>query len=154
MSALLSLLGGATFRAAMSQIMGWLNKRQEHAQEMDRLKLQEQLDAANHARNMESLKLQSDLGVKEIRVKADAAVSEAEAQTWRETVAAAQKPTGIWIVDVWNGVIRPSFATLVLFLVLLQCHRDAWAMTPWVMDLSGVVIGFYFVDRSLRKQGK
>lgn len=154
MSAVLSLLGGATFRAFMGQIMTWLNKRQEHKQEIAMLRLQGELDAAQHARNLESLRLQSELGVKEIRVKADAAISQIEADAWKDAVVAAQKPSGIWFVDVWNGVIRPAFGTLCLFLVLKQCAADHWIMTAWAMDLVGIVLGFYFADRTLRKRGQ
>lgn len=153
MSALLSLLGGGAFRALMGQALDWLNKRQDHRQEIDRMKLQEQIDAAQHARNLAAQKQQAELGYKTINVQADADVSRLEAQAWI-AAQAAQKPTGIKWVDAWNGCIRPSFGTLVLFLVLLYCGHNSWVMDAWTMELAGVVVGYFFVDRSLTKRGK
>lgn len=153
MSAILSLLGGGTFRAAMGQVMDWLNKRQDHRQEIERMRLQETLDAAQHARNLAAQKQQAELGYKTIAVQAEADVDRLGMQAW-VAAQAAQKPTGIKWVDAWNGAIRPAFGTLVLFLVLLYCGARSWIMDAWLMELSGVVIGYFFVDRSLTKRGK
>jgi hypothetical protein len=39
-AALLSFLGGNVFRLMFGEVVAFLNKRQEHAQEIDRMRLQ------------------------------------------------------------------------------------------------------------------
>jgi HAMP domain-containing protein len=153
MGALLSLLGGGTFRAILSQVTGWLDKRQAHKQELDLMRLQEQINAAQHARNQEAIRTQAELGIKTINVQADADVSRREVDAWVAEVQ-NRKPTGILWVDAWNGCIRPAFGTLALILVLFMCYKTGWIMTGWTMDLVGVVIGYFFIDRTLTKKGK
>jgi hypothetical protein len=122
------------------------------------MKLQGELDASAHARNLQSIKMQHELGVQTIRVQADAAAAEADAQIFREAMSRAATPTGISWVDAWNGCIRPAFGTLALFLVLLICFYAGWEIpklqAAGILDVMFSVIGFYFADRTLRKAGK
>jgi len=153
-AALLSFLGGGVFRLFLNQVSSWLTARQEHAQEIDKLKLQAAYDAAQHLRNMESIKLQAELGVQTIRVQGEADSERLGAEGFYSAVQAAMKPSGVWIVDLWNGIIRPATATVVLVLWFLALQRQGWVMTPWDMELSGAVLGFFFASRDLGKRGK
>ena len=55
LSALLSFFGGTAFRMLWGEVSAYLNKKQDHAFEIERMRLQEQFDAAQHARNLEAL---------------------------------------------------------------------------------------------------
>lgn len=159
MGAIFSFLGGSAFRAIWGEFSNWLNARQEHKHEMDRMRLQGQLDAEQHARNMAAQKQQAELGYKTIQVQADADVSRIETETWRNAVTAAiTAKTGIAWVDAWNGTVRPAYATAGLFLWLWwELHHMAvsgWIVSAWSLDLVAAVVGFYFADRSLAKRGK
>lgn len=158
MGAIFSFLGGSAFRAIWGEFSGWLNARQEHKHEVDRMKLQGQLDAEQHARNLAAQKQQAELGYKTINVQADADISRIETEAWRSAVERMQQPTGIRWVDGWNGIIRPSFATgaLALWLWYEFSHMaaNAWVISAFSLDLIGIVLGFYYADRSLRKRGK
>ena len=68
-SALFSFLGGSVFRMIWGEVSSFIEKRQEHAQEIERMRLQGDLDDKEHARNMEALRVQSELGIKEVQVK-------------------------------------------------------------------------------------
>lgn len=154
MSALISFLGGSAFRMLFGEISSYFSKKQEHKSEMQRMLLQGKLDGEQHARNLDAQRLQAELGTKTIGVKAEADVSVVEADAFREAMARAAVPTGIRWIDGWNGAIRPAFGTAALALWLLMEHKTGWAFGVWSMDLAGVVVGYFFADRSLRKRGK
>lgn len=158
MGALVSFLSGSAFRMLWGEISTWLNARQEHKHEIERMKLQGVLDGEAHARNLAAIKVQAELGIKTIMQQAEADVSRIETEAWRAAVENMQKPTGVTWVDAWNGVIRPSFASgaLVLWLWYEFSHMaiNAWTISAFSLDLIAIVIGFYFADRSLRRRGK
>jgi len=151
MGALISFLGGSAFRMLFGEISSFLTKRQEHKTEMARMKLQGELDAAQHDRNLAAIRVQAELGVKTINVQADADIARSDAEAFREAMARAAAPTGIAWVDAWNGCIRPAFATVALGLWGLALDAAAWALTDWDLGMIGVVAGYYFADRTLRK---
>lgn len=153
-SALVSFLGGTAFRMIWGELSAWLNARQEHAYEIERLRLQADIDAAQHSRNLESIRVQAELGVKTIQVQAEADVSRIELEGWSGAVREALKPTGIWLVDLWNGCIRPLAASIALLLWVGALNRQGWAMGPWDQELVGVVLGFFFASRELNKRNK
>jgi hypothetical protein len=158
MSAILSFLGGSAFRALWGEVSHWFTARQELKAEVTRMKLQGELDAAQHARNQDSIRLQAELGIKTVRVQADAALAESDAAAWREAQARAAAPTGITLVDAWNGCIRPAFGTFALYVILLICVHAKWDLVALgaagILDVVFSIIGFYFADRTLRKAGK
>lgn len=154
MSALISFLGGSAFRLIWAAFAEWMEKRQEHAQETERMRLQAGLDRARHVQDCERLRLQSELGVKEIMVKADADIGRAEADAFVAAIKAANKPTGIAWVDAWNGMIRPLTASVALTLWLCAMATAGWTMSEWDKELIAVAIGFYFANRELSRGRK
>lgn len=158
MGALVNFLGGAAFRAVWSGVANYFDKRQEHKHEIQRTVLQGRLDAEAHARNLAGIKLQAELGIKTVQVQAEAAVSEIEADAWRQAVAGATKQTGIKFIDIWNGSIRPAFATVALALWAVYEFRhmaiSSWAISAWSLDIIASIIGFWYADRSIRNRAK
>lgn len=153
-SAIVSFLGGSFFRMVWGEISNWVSSRQSHAQEIERMRLQNDLDSAQHSRNLEAIKVQADLGVKEIRVKAEADLSRIDADGFYGAVRDAMRPSGIWVVDLWNGVIRPLCATIAVAMWVLSLYRSGWNLGPWDQELMAAVLGFFFADRTLGKRGK
>jgi hypothetical protein len=154
MSALLSFLGGSAFRLVWSWVAEYLNKRQDHKNEMAALELQAKLDSQRHTNDCERLRLQSDLGVKEIQVQADADVQKLEASAFVEAMRNANKPTGIGWVDAWNGIIRPLVATIAVLLWVMALDQQGWMLSEWDKELIAVAIGFFFASRELAKGRK
>jgi hypothetical protein len=158
MGAILSFLSGSAFRMVWGEVSSWLNARQEHKHEKERMLLQDQLDANQHARNLAAQRLQVELGHKTIAVQADADVTRIETEAWRSAIERMQTPTGVRWIDGWNGSIRPAFASgaLILWMWYEFSHMrlNAWAISVFSLDLIAIVIGFYFADRSLSKRGK
>lgn len=154
MGALFSFLGGSAFRMIWGEVSHWLTAKQEHAHEIERLKLQGQLDAEAHQRNLDSIKLQSELGVKMIQVQSDADLAKIDAGAFADAVSSVGKTTGIKLLDMWNGIIRPWLATMATFMVLIQFMQHGFVLTEWDKELVGAILGIYVADRSLARRGK
>lgn len=154
LSALFSFLGGSAFRMIWGEVAAWMNKRQDHAYELERLRAEGELDAARHARDMERVRLQADLKVQEVKVVADAAVSQIDAQAFVEAMKNAQRPTGIKWVDGWNGSIRPAMATIALLLWVFALAKAGFVTGDWDKELIAGILGFYVADRTLAKLNK
>lgn len=152
-SAVLSFFGGSVFRMLWGEISAFVNKRQDQAHEVERMRLQGELDAAQHARNLQAITLQAELGVKTIEVAAQGEVDKTTAEAWREAVRGTITPTGIWLVDLWNGVIRPGLAT-VATAAWVGNFASWWTLSENDWMLVGAVLGIYIADRTLFKRGK
>lgn len=154
LEALFSFLGGSVFRMIWGEVSAWYNKKQDHSHELERLRLQNELDDRAHQRTQDALRLQNELGIRLVEAKAEADVATAEAAAFAKVMDSAFKPTGWAVVDIWNGVIRPSAATIALALWVLKLHHQGWKMDEWDVTLAGTVLGFFFADRSLGKRNK
>lgn len=151
MSAILSFLGGAAFRMIWGQLASIWTKAQDHKHELAMLQLQADLDDKRHARDCERLRLQAELGVKEVMVQADADMARIEASAWMQAATRATERTGVFLVDLWNGVIRPAAASIALYLWVFALNVQGWKMSDWDRELVGVIIGFYFASRVLSR---
>lgn len=151
MSAILSFLGGAAFRMIWGQVATLLSKRQDHRHEIEALRLQAELDDKRHSRDCERLRLQSELGVKEVMVQADADISRMEAGGFMQAASRVTEKSGIFLVDLWNGLIRPGAASIALGLWVVALNAQGWQMGDWDRELVGVIIGFYFASRVIRR---
>lgn len=152
-ASLLSFLGGSVFRMLWGEISHWLTARQEHAHEMERMKLQAELDAAQHARNLEAIKVQADMGIKTIAVQAEAAVGQIEAEGWLETIKATTIQTGVKIIDAWNAGIRPGVATWAVVMMTLG-EFAVITLHDNTLSVCAAALGIYLADRNLMKRGK
>lgn len=153
-TALFSFLGGSAFRMIFGEISAWMTRKQDHQQEIERLQLQAELDAAQHGRNLESIRVQAELGVKTIEVQAEAALSQIETDAWSKLVDSTTKTTGIKWLDAWNGSIRPALATLAMLVVIGQIVVNGWTLSDWDRELVAAILGIYLADRQLSKRGK
>ena len=153
-TALLSFLGGNVFRMIFGEVISYLNKKQDHAQEVERMQIQAQLDAAQHDRNLAAIKVQADLGVKTIQVQAEAAVGAIEAEGWLAAVKATAIKTGVAWIDGWNAIIRPGVATWSLVMLTLAEIGAIAQLSDNVVAIASCALGIYLADRSLMKRGK
>lgn len=151
MSAILSFLGGAAFRMIWGQLASIWTKAQDHKHELAMLQIQADLDDKRHARDCERLRLQAELGVKEVMVQADADMARIEASAWMQAASRATDRTGVFLVDLWNGTIRPAAASIALYLWVVALNTQGWKMSDWDRELVGVIIGFYFASRVLSR---
>lgn len=153
-TALLSFLGGNVFRMIFGEAISYFNKKQEHAQEVERMQLQGQLEAAQFDRNQAAIKLQADMGIKVVEAQATAHISQDEADGWLEAVKAVGQKVGIIWVDGWNAAIRPAAATWAMVMMTLVETGAISKMTDDTAAICGAALGIYLADRSLMKRGK
>jgi hypothetical protein len=153
-SALLSFLGGSVFRMLFGEISSWMNKKQDHLHEMDRMRLQGELDNSQFLRTQDALRLHAELGVKLVHVQAEAVVDQIEANGWLAAVKGTTQTIGIWFIDAWNGVIRPFVATWAVIMVTLHFAQTGWVLDDNGWSICGAALGIYLADRSLFKRGK
>jgi len=152
-SALFSFLGGSVFRMLWGEISSWLSKKQDHQHEVERMRLQAELDAGQHARNLEAIRVQAELGVKTIQVQAEAAISELETAGWLEAVKGTTKSVGVAWVDAWNATIRPGVATWAVLMMTLG-ELGLMTLSENTLAITGAALGIYLADRNLMKRGK
>lgn len=152
-SALFSFLGGSVFRMVWGELSAWMTKRQDHSYELDRMRLQADLDAAQHAWNMESIRVQAELGIKTIAVQAEADIGKLEVEGWVAAVKATTVLTGIKFVDGWNATIRPGVATWAV--LMISASEFEWIiLSEFAGSVASAALGIYLADRNLMKRGK
>ncbi len=152
-ASILAFLGGSAFRMIWGEAAAWMNKKQDHAYELQRLAQQEGFSAAQHARQMESIKFQAEQQVKVIQVQGEQALATIEAEGWWNVAQAMTKPIGVKWVDAWNAAIRPGVATWGVVVLTLE----VFAIASVSEGTSGVIyaaLGLYLADRTLAKRGK
>jgi len=154
--AVLSFLGGSTLRMIWGEVSAFLSKKQDHQHEIERMKLQSELDAANHARVLQSLKLQGELGVKTIEAQAVADVERLDAEGWLEAVKSTGRSVGVKWVDAWNAAIRPGVATwgIVVMTAEVAQHITGVKVDEGTRSVIYAFLGLFAADRSLGKRGK
>jgi hypothetical protein len=153
-SALISFFGGTLFRTIWGEISAWMTARQDHSHEIERMRLQGELDAAAHGRNMDAIKIQADLGVQTIRVQGETDLARADVDIFGKAVELTGRLTGFAVVDIWNGIIRPALATECMLLWSLHLYRHNWTLDEQGWALVGAALGIFVADRSLLKRGK
>ena len=153
MTALFSFLGGSIFRMIWGELSSYFSKQQEHKQEVERMKLQGELDAAQHSRNLEAIKVQADLGIKTIQVQAEADIGRIEADAFLSVVNATSRSIGVVWIDAWNAVIRPGVATWSVVMLTLA-ELTAYVMSDNATQVCSAALGIYLADRTLMKRSK
>ena len=152
-TSLLAFLGGGLGRMIFGELMAFLNKAQEHKQELDRIQAQERADAATHSRNMESIKTQADLQVKVITVQGEVDTAKLDMEAFLDAVKAVGRPTGIAWVDAWNSTIRPAVATWSV--LMLTAQEVGWlTLSENATAICSAALGIYLASRDLLKRGK
>lgn len=154
LTTLFSFLGGAAFRMIWGELSAFFKARQDQAFEIERMKLQADIDDRVHINNLEAIKVQAEMGVKVVEVQGQMAVAEKEADAWFAAVRGTGAKSGIKLVDAWNGIIRPLLATECMVLWSLHLYRNNWAMDERDWLLVGAALGVFVADRSLFRRGK
>jgi hypothetical protein len=154
MSALLTFLGGSAFRMVWGEVAAFVKNRQDHAQELEMIKIQAEIEAAKHERLQDALKVQHSMGIQTIQVQAEADLSRIDAEGFYKAIEASNKPSGVLWVDGWNAAIRPAAATIVILLWVLALNRAGFVMSDFDKELVGVILGFFFANRALSFRGK
>ena len=151
---LIAFLGGSVFRMVWGEASSYFSKSQEHNHELERMKIQADVDSAHHSRGMDMIRLQAELGVKTIQVQAESAISQIESEAWLSAVKSTTQSVGIFFIDAWNGVIRPLVATWAIVVISIDMANKQWLLDENGWMLASAALGIYLADRALFKRGK
>lgn len=148
MSAFLSFLGGTAFRWLFGELIGFFKARQEHAQEMERMRLSFDQDAARHQWQQQAIAAHAAAGVQVIEAQAQAsagAAADAAFLAAVQGVGALGAEAGAvavrggfagWLAGVavaLNAFIRPELAQVSILLLV------GAALWPQQVVLTGLV---------------
>lgn len=153
-SGMIAFLGGTAFRMIFGEVASYFQKKQDKESELALMKAQSDLDNQRHQQDLEKIRVQSDLGIKEIQIKGDVDIEKIDASAFVEAMKEANKPIGIKWVDAWNSVIRPLAATIAISLWVFSLNTVGFVMTEWDKELVATVLGFFFANRHMAKNGK
>lgn len=150
----MGFLGGTTFRMVWGEISSMLTARQEHKHELERMRLQGDLDAAAHERNLAAQRLQADLGIKVIQVQSEADLGKLEAEAFKAGVEGLSKLSGFNLIDAWKSAIQPALATMMMVMLAMHYHSKGWVLDDKGWELAGAILGLFVADRLLFRRGK
>lgn len=149
LGALISFLGGSAARALIGQVSGFFEKRQEHAQTLERMRLQAELDRAGHEQQLAVIQQQAALGIQTMQAQSAARSAEADAAAFAAAQAKTEVLTGVRWVDAWNQTVRPAAATIALGLWVSVLAVRHFEPSAWDLDMVGSVLGYFFANRHL-----
>lgn len=147
LTALITFLGGATFRLIVGYIHDFLTKWQDNRNEIARLELQGRLDAERHEREQSAQRLQAELGIKVLEVQTRRDQAAAEDAMLLEAIRGTQRATGIRWVDAWNGVIRPLLASVCIGLWVMSLWERSFKLDEWDRALMSLALGVFVGGR-------
>ena len=154
LSGILSFFGGTAFRWLVGELIGWAKARDEHKAEMERMRLQIDLERERATLQRAAAQQAADLGVQIIEAQSEAAAEAAAALAHLRAVEgvnqAAERTD--WI-GAWNACIRPFLATVgILLLVGQALAPSVFMLSAVVLDLIFAVLGV-FVGERIRHRG-
>lgn len=152
MSGLISLLSGAAFRAVWGEVSAFISKKQDHAHELEMMKLQAELDDKVHSRELKRIRLSSELKVSEVRVQGEIDTELADIETFAKGLESLNRKSGVRWVDAWNASVRPAFASFALGLWFWSVLVRGFILTPFDIDLICGIVGFFFANRELGRR--
>lgn len=166
---LLSLIFGGVFRLLPS-VMDWLHKGQDNAHELAMVDKQIELAKVQSAQKINEIQAQGEDTRATIAAQADGAVEASWSQALIDAIKGQGGMTGIKWVDALNQSVRPvltywhclllyTASKVVTLTVALQAKTPLAQLAPILMTdfdhaLVGSIMGFWFVDRALRKMGR
>lgn len=154
LSGILSFFGGTAFRWLFGELLGWLKARDEHKAEMERMRLQIDLERERASLQRQAAQQAAELGVKIIEAQSEAAADAAAALAHLRAIEGVNKASerSDWI-GAWNASIRPLAATVGIFLLVGQSVAPSiFVLSALVVDLICAVLGV-FVGERIRQRG-
>lgn len=152
---MLSFLGGTAFRWLLGELLGFFKARDEHKAEIERMRLQHELDADRHKWQQEAIAAQAAQGIKVIEAQASAAGEAAADAAFLAAVQGVGRAgdRADWI-GAWNASIRPALATVGMALLAGNALAPSMVvLSPLLLELICAVLGV-FVGERIRAKGQ
>lgn len=166
---LIGSLGGAIFRF-FAEKQAMQNRAMEMAHELAMLDRQADIDERRARLHLDEMTKASEMQLAAIRAQGEAIADVEEIKGISEALKAQLAPTGIHWVDALSASVRPVVtywwcmclytAFKVCLLIALFTDKESpgallvaqTLITDFDMGIIGSLLGFWFMDRSLRKR--
>lgn len=142
-----TFLGSAFARWAFGEVVDYFKNKQEASRELALMELQEKINAATHARNLEAMQKTADLQLKVFTEQAKYKLEQTDLDIYGKAVEGTFKQTGIYLIDAWNGAIRPLLATIAIYVWLRHLSQVGWVPSQWDLELMSSVLGLFVGGR-------
>jgi hypothetical protein len=149
----LAFFASGALRLFIGEVMAFFTSKQDHAQELDRMRLQGDLDTERATQQRMAMSLQKELGVEIIEAQTVSAADEHVMSAWEALSKSTTKLTGVWLADFLNAMMRPAMAVWAIVMVTLDLFLVI-AMTENTWALCGAILGIYTASRDLFKRNK
>lgn len=145
---LTSFLSSAGLRWLLGEGVSMLKARQDHASEIEMLRVQAELEAARADRQRQAVRDAADAGIKLVEAQGVVASTAAADAMRLEAMQQVGRPTGVAWVDGWNGAIRPFLASAsILLLIGSALWPSHVALTGLVGEVVAGALGLYVGGR-------
>lgn len=145
---LTSFLSSAGLRWLLGEGVSMLKARQDHASEIEMLRVQAELEAARAERQRQAVRDAADAGIKLVEAQGVVASTAAADAMMLEAMQQIGRPTGVPWVDGWNGAIRPLLASAsILLLIGSALWPSHVALTGLVGEVVAGALGLYVGGR-------
>jgi uncharacterized membrane protein YqiK len=154
LSGVFSFLGGAAFRWILGELFGWLKARDEHKAEMERTRLQIELERERATLQRAAAQQAADLGIKVIEAQSEAAAEAAAALAHLRAIEGVNEASkrDDWI-GAWNAMIRPELAQVAIIMFVADAiWPDLVTLTPVMIEVFCAALGM-FVGERIRHRG-
>lgn len=149
-----SFLGGAAFRWLAGSFVSYFEKRQEHQQEIERLRLEQEQAKERNAWQREAAREAAAAGIELVRVKGAADERAADGAALLATIQGINEASGRpGFVGAWNASIRPGLATTSVFLLVAESVAPgAVTLSSTTREVICAALGV-FVGERIRRAG-
>lgn len=149
MSGIISFIGGTAFRWLFGEIIGFFKARDEHRAEVERMKLQHDLDRDKHEWQQQAIKTAADAGIKLVEAQREAHTAAVADDAFLAAIQGVNTASARadWI-GAWNACIRPFLATVAILLLVGQALAPTVVvLSALVLDLICAVLGVFVGER-------
>lgn len=149
MSGIISFIGGTAFRWLFGELLGFLKARDEHRAEVERMKLQHDLDRDKHEWQQQAMAAAAAQGIKVIEAQREAHTAAVADDAFLAAIQGvnAASTRADWI-GAWNACIRPFLATVAILLLVGQALAPSVVvLSALVLDLICAVLGVFVGER-------
>ena len=145
---LTSFLSSAGLRWLLGEAVSMLKAKQDHASEIEMLRVQAELEAARADRQRQAVQDAAAAGIKLVEAQAVAGAGAAADAMLLEAMQQIGRSTGVMWVDGWNGAVRPFLASASILLLIGSALWPAHvALTGLVGEVVAGALGLYVGGR-------
>jgi hypothetical protein len=145
-------IGSAAFRVIFDRVFAYVDKRQDHKYELERMERQTEIDLKLADVRAKYAAQEADVRLRALQAQYAGAADLASIEAKIEGLRDATSSTGIHWVDAVVKMVRPSITAWIWILFGLACIRNGMQFGAEERELLGMITGFWFAERWMTKR--